>query len=113
MRCIHDVPHFNIARGHVLNWFRASENKITLAIYVQPGAKHNRIIGLYGQALKIRLAAPSIEGRANEALIKYIATLCGVPIRQVAISQGEKSRSKVVVITGSTIEPWDLLIQSE
>ncbi|MDA9271956.1 DUF167 domain-containing protein [bacterium] len=96
-----------------MNWFRVSGNKIALAIYVQPGAKQNRIVGLHGQALKIRLAAPSIEGRANEALIKYLATLCGVPIRQVVINKGEKSRSKVVVITDSTIEPHDILIQSE
>lgn len=70
-------------------------------------------MGLHGQALKIRLAAPSIEGRANEALIKYLATLCDVPIRQVTIAHGEKSRSKVVIITGSIIKPQDLLIQSE
>ena len=70
-------------------------------------------MGLHGQALKIRLVAPSIEGRANEALIKYLATLCDVPIRQVVIKQGEKSRSKVVVITGSIIEPQDLLIHNE
>jgi len=67
-------------------------------------------MGLHGHALKIRLAAPSIEGRANEALIKYLASLCDVPIRQVVIKKGEKSRSKVVIITGSIIEPQDLLI---
>lgn len=109
---MNNVPHFKIVKGHELNWFRASDNKITLAIYVQPGAKQNRIVGLHGEALKICLAAPSIEGRANEALIKYLAALCDVPMRQVVISRGKKSRSKVVVITGSIIQSQDLLIHT-
>lgn len=92
-----------------MSWFRKSGDKIVLTVYVQPGAKQNCIMGLHGEALKIRLSAPSIEGRANEALIKYLAILFGVPMRQVAINKGEKSRSKIVVITGSIIEPLNLL----
>ena len=90
-------------------WYRRSGDVITLTLHVQPGAKHNGIAGLHGEALKLRLAAPPVEGRANEALLKLIAELFGVPLRQVELRQGGQSRHKVVAVTGSTIDPEDLL----
>lgn len=65
--------------------------------------------GLHGVALKIRLAAPPVEGRANEALLKFIAESFGVSLRQVELKQGGQSRHKVVAITGSKVEPENLL----
>lgn len=90
-------------------WYRASEGIITLTLHVQPGAKLSEITGLHGDALKLKLAAPPIEGRANEALLKFIAGLFEVPLRQVEIKQGEQSRHKVVAVTGSRIDPETLL----
>jgi len=91
------------------DWYRRNADVITLALHVQPGAKRSGIAGLHGAALKIRLAAPPIEGRANEALLKFIAELFGVPLRQVELKQGGQSRHKVVAITGSAIDPESLL----
>ncbi len=88
-----------------MSWFKRAGDKLVLKLYIQPGAKQTCMMGLYGDALKVRLSAPSIEGRANQALVKYLAALFDVPIRQVVISKGEKSRLKVVFITGSTINP--------
>ncbi|OGS91845.1 MAG: YggU family protein [Gallionellales bacterium GWE2_58_10] len=93
------------------DWYRQNADVITLALHVQPGAKRSGIAGLYGAALKIRLAAPPIEGRANEALLKFIAELFGVPLRQVELKQGGQSRHKVVAINGSAIDPESLLNQ--
>lgn len=90
-------------------WYRSNGDVITLTLHVQPGAKHSDISGLHGEALKIRLAAPPIEGRANEALLKYIAGLFDVPTRQVDLRQGSQSRHKVVAVTGSRIDPESLL----
>jgi uncharacterized protein (TIGR00251 family) len=90
-------------------WFRRSGEVITLTLHIQPGAKHSEIAGLHGEALKIRLAAPPAEGRANEALLKFIAELFGVPVRQVELKQGAQSRHKVVAVTGSKTEPERLL----
>jgi len=90
-------------------WYRRSGNVITLTLHVQPGAKRSEISGLHGEALKLRLAAPPVEGRANEALLKFIAELFGVPLRQVELRQGGQSRHKVVAVTGSTIDPEGLL----
>ena len=90
-------------------WHRRSGDVITLTLHVQPGAKRSGIAGLHGEALKLRLAAPPVEGRANEALLKLIAELFGVPLRQVELRQGGQSRHKVVAVTGSTIDPEGLL----
>ena len=90
-------------------WYRRNADVITLALHLQPGAKRSGISGLHGNALKIRLAAAPIEGRANEALLKFIAELFGVPLRQVELKQGGQSRHKVVAITGSAIDPESLL----
>lgn len=90
-------------------WYRRNGDVITLTLHVQPGAKRSELAGLHGEALKLRLAAPPIEGRANEALLKFVAELFSVPLRQVELRQGGQSRHKVVAITGSKIEPENLL----
>lgn len=91
------------------DWYRRNADVITLVLHVQPGAKRSGIAGLHGAALKIRLAAPPIEGRANAALLKFIASLFEVPLRQVELKQGGQSRHKVLAITGSAIDPESLL----
>lgn len=90
------------------DWFRRNGEVVTLTLHIQPGAKRSEIAGLHGEALKIRLAAPPVEGRANEALLKFIAELFGVPVRQVELKQGGQSRHKVVAISGSKIDPESL-----
>lgn len=90
-------------------WYRRNGDVITLTLHIQPGAKRTDVAGLHGDALKIRLAAPPIEGRANEALLKFIAESFGVPVRQVELKQGGQSRHKVVAVTGSKVEPERLL----
>lgn len=92
-----------------MGWFRRDDDKVILNIYVQPGAQHNCVQGLYGDALKIRLSALPIDGSANAALVKYLAILFDVPLRQVSIKQGNHSRFKVAVIIGSEIDPECLL----
>ncbi len=82
--------------------------KLELTLHVQPGARRTEIAGLHGDALKIRLAAPPVEGKANAALIEFLARTFAVPQRQVALIRGEKSRDKVVVVTGSAVAPETL-----
>ena len=92
-------------------WFRHSGDTVNLTLYIQPGAKHSEISGLHGAALKIRLAAPPVEGRANKALQKFIAKLFAVPLCQVALKQGAQSRHKVVAVSGSKLAPEMLIEQ--
>ena len=86
-------------------WFKKDSGLITLKIYVQPGAKRTEIAGLFGKELKIRLLSPPLDGRANEALLKFIAMLFQVPLRQVRLKQGDKSRHKVILVVESKIDP--------
>lgn len=90
-------------------WFLRSGGDLILLLHVQPGAKQTTVAGLHGEALKIRLAAPAIEGRANEALLKFIADQFSVPLRNVELKQGGQSRHKRVVVSGSRVAPESLL----
>lgn len=86
-------------------WYAREGNTVLVKFYIQPGAKRTEIAGIHGDELKIRLAASPIDGRANDALLKYVAQLFNVPVRQVTLKRGGKSRHKQIVITGSKVEP--------
>jgi len=81
-----------------------------LELHVQPGAKRTEVAGMHGTRIKIRLAAPATEGRANEALIEFLAEELGVAKRDIRILSGMKSRDKRVVIEGDTAGelPWKM-----
>ena len=81
-------------------WLRASGDGVVLSLHVQPGAKRTEVMGLHGEALKIRLAAPPVEGKANECLVDFVADKLGVPKRQVTLVSGLSSRSKRVAVAG-------------
>lgn len=80
-----------------------------LSIRVQPGARSDALIGWIpdgrgGEVLKIRLRAPAVEGKANAALIEFLAQLLGLRRNQIAILRGEKVREKIVAVEGMTME---------
>ncbi len=92
-----------------MTWHRREGETLTLTLHVQPGAKKTEVAGLHGDALKIRLSAPPVEGQANAALLSWLADFFRVPKRQVILKHGETSRRKVVAISGSCISPESLL----
>jgi uncharacterized protein len=69
---------------------------------VQPRASRNEVAGVHGEALKIRLTAPPVDGAANEKLVDFLADIFSVARRGVTILAGESSRSKIVEIEGIT-----------
>lgn len=77
---------------------------VTLAVRVQPGAKKTAIVGIYGEGdaaqLKIAVQAPPVEGRANEALVAFLAETFSVPKRSIELLSGEISRGKVFLLSG-------------
>jgi uncharacterized protein (TIGR00251 family) len=73
---------------------------VRLDVRVIPRAKRTEIAGRRGGALLVRLAAPPVDGAANDALRAFLAERLGVPQRQVAIVRGETSRNKTVAIEG-------------
>ena len=75
---------------------------ITFAVRVQPRARRKAIVGEFGEALKIALTAPPIDGRANEACVEFLAEVLKLPRSSVTIISGQGSRNKVVRVTGCT-----------
>ncbi len=72
----------------------------TFAVKVHPRAKKNAVTGEVGDALKLALTAPPIEGRANDACVQFLAELLRVPRSSVTIAAGQSSRSKVIRVAG-------------
>ena len=73
---------------------------VTFVVKVQPRARKNAIIGAVGDALKLALTAPPVDGRANQAVIEFFAGLFEIPRSSVTIASGATSRNKVVRIAG-------------
>jgi uncharacterized protein (TIGR00251 family) len=82
---------------------RSVEGGVRIKIRVQPRARQNTIEGVIGDALKVRLAAPPVDGQANAALVALLAETFGVARRAVSIVAGEGSRDKIVAINGVSI----------
>ena len=73
-----------------------------LTIQVQPRASRTEVVGPHGDAIRIRLAAPPVDGAANEMLLRFLAERLGVPRSAVTITAGHGSRRKVVRVAGIT-----------
>ena len=69
-----------------------------LVVHVQPRAKRTEVAGRHGDAVKIRLAAPPVDGAANEELVRFVAESLGIPARAVRIASGQASRRKTLDI---------------
>jgi uncharacterized protein (TIGR00251 family) len=76
----------------------------SFAVKIHPRARKNAITGELGDALKVSLTTPPIEGRANEACIEFFANLLKVPLSSVTIASGQKGRRKVIRVAGLSAE---------
>lgn len=76
-----------------------SGTDVLLAVAVQPRASRNAVAGLHGNALKLLLTAPPVEGAANDACLRFLADLLGVSRSRLSIARGEKARRKRIRIT--------------
>lgn len=84
--------------------FQESDGGVTFAVKVHPRAKKNAITGKVGDALKVSLTAPPIDGRANQACVEFFAKFLKVPQSSVTIAHGHSSRSKVIRVAGISAE---------
>jgi uncharacterized protein (TIGR00251 family) len=83
-----------------------------LTLHIQPGAKRSEFASLHGDALKVRLAAPPLDGKANEALLRFLAEELGIPKSAVNLKSGQASRRKVLEVAGATAEAVSHLAQA-
>jgi uncharacterized protein len=91
---------------------QATATGVRVSVRVQPRASSNELAGLYGDALKVRLTAPPVDGAANEALVELLAGTFGIPVRAVTIVAGGSSRTKVVELQGVSEDRIRRLVQT-
>lgn len=88
------------------NIFTLDNEQLTLRLYIQPGASRDEVIGLHGDPvrLKVKIKSPPVEGKANKALITFIAKLLSIKKSQVHLLRGDHSRQKDLLIEDATDE---------
>ncbi len=77
---------------------------IRITVFAQPKAAKNEVIGPHNGAVKIKITAPPIEGRANEAIIEFLSELFKIPKRSIQLYRGGTSRNKIFELEGVTVE---------
>ena len=85
-------------------WLASDGADTVLTLHVQPGAKRTELAGMHGEALKIRLAAPPVDGRANDCLIGFMAKTLDIAKSRVELLSGASSRAKRIRIQGMDAE---------
>lgn len=85
------------------SWLRIDTDQINLLVHVQPGAKRTRLAGEHGERLKIAVAAPPLDGRANAAVVALLAERLGLPKSALRVAAGEHSRDKRVAVLGCAL----------
>ena len=96
-------------------WLRDEGRALVLALHVQPGAARTEVTGVHGEGrearLRIRLAAPPVDGKANAELLRFLAEAFDVPLRNVTLVRGEASRQKTIRVDAPARRPdrgWEL-----
>ncbi len=92
-----------VAAGPVA-WLRAERDGVTILIHLQPGARRSGIAGEHGGRLKIAVQAPPVDGRANAALIGWVADRLGVPQQMVSLIAGHQGRDKTIRASGVDVD---------
>lgn len=90
---------------------QADTNSISLFIHVQPKSSRTRIAGLHGDAIKLCITAPPVDGKANAAIIQFFAKLFKIPKAAVTLAGGENSRDKRLVLTGVSAPQAEAVLQ--
>jgi uncharacterized protein (TIGR00251 family) len=86
---------------------------IVLRLHVQPGAGRSAVTGRYGDAVKVKVAAPPEGGRANKAVVDFVASLLGVKVDQVELTSGQSSRTKRVKVSGVVVDDVRRVVADE
>ncbi len=92
-----------------MNWHETSRDGVTIRVHAQPGAKRTEVVGLHGDCVKVRLASPPVDGKANDCLIAFLARRLGVKKSQVSIVRGMNSRRKTVHVAAAGVQAGVLL----
>lgn len=92
-----------------MSWHETGSDGLTIRVHAQPGAKRTEVVGLHGDCVKVRLASPPVDGKANDCLIAFLARRLGVKKNQVSIVRGMSSRRKTVRVAVAGVQAGALL----
>lgn len=92
-----------------MNWYEIRREGVTIRIHAQPGAKRTEVVGVHGDCLKLRLASPPLDGKANACLVEFLARRLRVNRAQVTITRGLASRRKTIFVAAAGLQPAALL----
>jgi len=84
--------------------FQQTKDGVTFGVWVVPRGRRDEIIGPHGEDLKVRVTAPPVGGRANQALVRFLAGELGITSRQIEVVRGHTSRRKRLCVRGLTVE---------
>ena len=96
-----------------MSWYQTGGDGVTIHVHAQPGARRTEVVGLHGDCVKVRLASPQVDGKANACLIEFLARRLGVKKSQVTITRGTGSRRKTVFVAVARLQPAVLLEQED
>ena len=90
---------------------QADGASVSLSIHVRPKASRTRLAGLHGEALKLCITSPPVDGKANAAVIRFFAKLFKIPKAAVTIASGESSRDKRLILAGISADQAEAVLQ--
>lgn len=90
---------------------QADSASVSLSVHVQPKASRTRLAGLHGEALKLCITSPPVDGKANGAVIQFFAKLFKIPKAAVTIASGEASRDKRIILAGVSMDRAEAVLQ--
>jgi uncharacterized protein len=94
------TPAQRRVRMRLMSWMQETPDGVVVSLRVVPRASKDTVQGVLGEALKIRLQAPPVEGKANEALVRFLSKTLDVPARDVCLLSGATGRAKRVLVKG-------------
>ena len=86
-----------------MTFLREEKGSLSLVLHIQPRASKNRIVGLHGKNLKLAVTAPPADGKANKAVVKFLADFFSIPKKGINIKSGLQSRKKRVLLSGISL----------
>ncbi len=89
-------------------WCSVLARGVRIAVQIQANAKKTEVVGVLGEVLKLKLAAQPIEGKANEALVRYLAEALGVARSAVVITHGLSNKRKLIEVTAPGLDPSEV-----
>jgi hypothetical protein len=104
-----DTRHYCPSDVDSGSWWSPGEGGIIVSVRVTAGARRSEVIEASGERLRVRIAAPAVEGKANVELQRFIATLFGVRRSAVSLARGDRSREKTLWVAGISEPPPEML----